>query len=105
MSNMLRTISPADNRVYVERALATGRHVLPPSSLYAYAAFRAGAAFVDFTPSTGARLPALEALAEQRGVPHAGRSVRLRERQVVLQLGQVPRVVQLRVQRRARHRQ
>jgi len=57
----------------LERALATGRHVLPPSSLYAYAAFRAGAAFVDFTPSTGARLPALEALAEQRGVPHAGR--------------------------------
>ncbi len=57
----------------LERALADGRDVLPPSSLYAYAAFHAGCGFVDFTPSTGARLPALERLAERRGVPHAGR--------------------------------
>ncbi len=48
------------------------RLVLPPSSVVAYAAFQAGCPFVDFTPSTGARLPALTALAQRRGVPFAG---------------------------------
>ncbi len=46
--------------------------VLPASSLAAYAAFTAGCSFVDFTPSTGARLPALDALARAAGVPYAG---------------------------------
>ena len=54
------------------KALAGPEPVLPPSSLYAYAAFRAGCPFVDFTPSTGARLPALAALAAQAGLPYAG---------------------------------
>jgi myo-inositol-1-phosphate synthase len=45
---------------------------LPPSSRAAHAAFTAGCAFVDFTPSTGARLPALDALAHRHGVPYAG---------------------------------
>ncbi|MFI9833713.1 inositol-3-phosphate synthase [Streptomyces sp. NPDC051913] len=53
-------------------ALAVPGKVLPPSSLYAYAAFDTGCAFVDFTPSTGARLPALAELAAQRGLPYAG---------------------------------
>ena len=52
--------------------LADGTATLPPSSLYACAAAYAGAAFVDFTPSTGARLPALDELAHSRGVPYAG---------------------------------
>lgn len=56
----------------LERALAGPGEVLPPSALYAYAALRAGCPFVDFTPSTGARLPALDALARQCGVPYAG---------------------------------
>ncbi len=46
--------------------------VLPPSALYALAAIECGAAFVDFTPSVGARLPAIEALAEAHEVPVAG---------------------------------
>jgi myo-inositol-1-phosphate synthase len=46
--------------------------VLPPSSVVAYAAFTAGCSFVDFTPSAGARLPALHAYAVQRGLPYAG---------------------------------
>ncbi|MBV1851593.1 inositol-3-phosphate synthase [Catellatospora tritici] len=46
--------------------------VLPPSSLYAYAAFAAGCSYVDFTPSTGARLPALHELALRAGVAYAG---------------------------------
>lgn len=46
--------------------------VLPPSALAAYAALQAGCSFVDFTPSVGARFPALVQLARQRGVPMAG---------------------------------
>lgn len=53
-------------------ALRAPGSVLPPSSLYAYAAFTAGCPYVDFTPSTGARLPALAELAAQRGLPYAG---------------------------------
>ncbi|GIJ80000.1 myo-inositol-1-phosphate synthase [Micromonospora phaseoli] len=45
---------------------------LPPSSVVAYAAFQAGCGFVDFTPSTGARMPALELLAQRQQVPFAG---------------------------------
>ncbi|SCE08921.1 myo-inositol-1-phosphate synthase, partial [Streptomyces sp. SolWspMP-sol7th] len=57
----------------LDKALAASGTLLPASSLYAYAAFHAGCAFVNFTPSTGAALPALEELAHLRGVPHAGR--------------------------------
>ncbi|GAA0399187.1 inositol-3-phosphate synthase [Micromonospora gifhornensis] len=53
-------------------ALTGPDEVLPPSSLYAYAAVTAGCPYVDFTPSTGLRLPALSALAEQHRVPYAG---------------------------------
>jgi myo-inositol-1-phosphate synthase len=58
----------------LERALADpGRNVLPPSSLAAYAALRAGCPFVEFTPSTGIALPALDELARREGLPYAGR--------------------------------
>jgi myo-inositol-1-phosphate synthase len=53
-------------------ALDRGLGVLPPSALYALAAIKTGSAFVDFTPSVGARLPAIEALAEAHDVPVAG---------------------------------
>jgi myo-inositol-1-phosphate synthase len=53
-------------------ALDRGLGVLPPSALYALAAVQTGAGFVDFTPSVGARLPAIEALAEAHEVPIAG---------------------------------
>ena len=56
----------------LERALDAGESPLPPSSLYAYAAFRAGCPVVAFTPSPGPRLPALEELAETAGLPWAG---------------------------------
>jgi len=46
--------------------------ILPPSSLYALAAIETGCAFVDFTPSTGARLPGLQALARAHGAPLGG---------------------------------
>ncbi|MYW67592.1 myo-inositol-1-phosphate synthase [Streptomyces sp. SID8379] len=57
----------------LDKALATRTDLLPPSALYAYAAFHAGCAYVNFTPSTGAALPALDELARLRGVPYAGR--------------------------------
>lgn len=46
--------------------------VLSWSSLYAYAALSAGCSYVDFTPSTGARIPALHELALENRVPYAG---------------------------------
>lgn len=49
-----------------------GRVVLPPSSVAAYAAVLAGAAYAGFTPSAGMALPALQALAREAGVPVAG---------------------------------
>ncbi len=56
----------------LEDALAAKPAVLPPSSLYAYAALRAGCGYVDFTPSPGIRIPALDQLARQRRLPYAG---------------------------------
>ncbi|MFF5212567.1 inositol-3-phosphate synthase [Streptosporangium sp. NPDC000396] len=53
-------------------ALAGPDPVLPPSALAAYAALLAGCPYVDFTPSTGTRLPALDALAREQGLPYAG---------------------------------
>ncbi|NUT51138.1 MAG: myo-inositol-1-phosphate synthase [Saccharothrix sp.] len=58
----------------LEPAMADpGRAVLPPSSLAAYAALTAGCPFVEFTPSTGIALPALDELARRQGLPYAGR--------------------------------
>ncbi len=45
---------------------------LPTSSLYFLAAAEAGAAYVNFTPSTGATPECLQAVARDRGIPHAG---------------------------------
>jgi myo-inositol-1-phosphate synthase len=56
----------------LEPALDGGEAVLPPSALYAYAAFTAGFPFVDFTPSAAVGSPALAELAHARGLPWAG---------------------------------
>jgi len=45
---------------------------LPASSLYALAAFRAGASYVNFTPSTGATPAALQQVARDCRAAHAG---------------------------------
>ncbi|PFG39138.1 myo-inositol-1-phosphate synthase [Georgenia soli] len=57
----------------LEQELDAGRAPLPPSSLYSYAAFRAGCPVVAFTPSTGPNIPALADLAKEAEVPWAGR--------------------------------
>lgn len=65
--------TPAHERLdELEAALDAGAAPLPTSSLYAYAAFRAGCPMIAFTPSPGPRLPALAELAQQAGVPWAG---------------------------------
>jgi myo-inositol-1-phosphate synthase len=56
----------------LRRAIGKDTMVLPASACYAYAAFEAGCGHVDFTPSVGARLPALAELARERAVPYAG---------------------------------
>jgi myo-inositol-1-phosphate synthase len=61
-----------DRLADLENELAAGRCVLPPSSLYAYAALTAGCPYVEFTPSPGIRLPALDELARANGLPYAG---------------------------------
>jgi len=49
-----------------------GEVVLPPSALYAFAAIDGGDAYINFTPSVGSRVPAIEALAIERGAVHGG---------------------------------
>ncbi|MDA2807460.1 inositol-3-phosphate synthase [Nocardiopsis sp. LSu2-4] len=56
----------------LEEALDRGAAPLPASSLYAYAAFRAGCPVASFTPSPGPRLPALEETALREGLCWAG---------------------------------
>ncbi|HYC76883.1 MAG TPA: inositol-3-phosphate synthase, partial [Planctomycetota bacterium] len=51
---------------------ADRRAAVRASTLYAYAAVDLGAAFVNFTPSDGALIPAVRELAEARGVPWMG---------------------------------
>ena len=67
------TLPEYEDLTLLEGALADpARAVLPPSSLMAYAALRAGCPFVDFTPSPGLRLPVLHDLALSLGLPYAG---------------------------------
>jgi myo-inositol-1-phosphate synthase len=54
-------------------ALGRKQTTLPASSLYAWAALDLGLPYVNFTPSLGASVPALEELARARGAPHAGK--------------------------------
>src|SRR5262249_18688695 len=54
-------------------ALEKSPPVLPASSIYAYAALDLGEPFVNFTPSLGTSVPALEELALVRGTVHGGK--------------------------------
>ncbi|MFD7620438.1 inositol-3-phosphate synthase, partial [Streptomyces sp. NPDC059802] len=61
------------NVASTEPVPAPGEQRLPASSLYAAAALRAGCPYINFTPSTGLRTPALRDAAAACGLPHAGR--------------------------------
>jgi len=45
---------------------------LPASSLYAIATIELGFPYINFTPSPGSALPAIQELAVEKGVPHMG---------------------------------
>lgn len=53
-------------------AALDGGAAQPASLLYAYAAFQAGAAFVNFTPNLGSSVPALRELARHKRLAHCG---------------------------------
>jgi myo-inositol-1-phosphate synthase len=55
------------------------REVLPASSLAALAAFEAGAAYVDFTPSTSIRPAAVREWAVEKGLPYGGQDAKTGE--------------------------
>ncbi|WP_328995638.1 inositol-3-phosphate synthase [Kribbella sp. NBC_01245] len=59
--------------------LSDGESLLPASSVAALAAFEAGAAFVDFTPSNSIRLPAVQQWAIERGLPYGGQDAKTGE--------------------------
>ena len=77
--NIASTEPPPDPSLYswdlatFEGALDQNDPRIPASSLYAYAALRSGVPYVNFTPSTGASLPALVELSHAVGLPLAGR--------------------------------
>ncbi|HXG12854.1 MAG TPA: inositol-3-phosphate synthase [Gemmataceae bacterium] len=50
-----------------------GPPVLPASALYAWAALDLGLPYVNFTPSLGASVPAIEELARRRGAVYGGK--------------------------------
>ncbi len=49
-----------------------GSFALPSSSLYALAAVESGCPFINFTPSTGVRIPAIRERADALEIPYAG---------------------------------
>jgi myo-inositol-1-phosphate synthase len=53
--------------------LAGDDPAISPGMIYAWAAIRTGCPFVNFTPSLSSDIPALEALAIERGVPLTGK--------------------------------
>jgi myo-inositol-1-phosphate synthase len=70
---------------------------IPASALYAYAALDMGAAYVNFTPSVGSSLPALQALAAERATVHAGRDGKTGETLLKSALAPLFAIRQLRV--------
>lgn len=73
------TTGPLSGADALEAALDAGESPLPTSSLYAYAALRAGCPLAAFTPSPSVRPPALVELAERQGLPWAGHDAKTGE--------------------------
>jgi myo-inositol-1-phosphate synthase len=57
----------------LQQKLEGAESPVPASSIYAVAAMQSGCDYVNFTPSAGSDLPALEELAIEKGVLHVGR--------------------------------
>ena len=69
----IRRVAPHASFKKLQRAMVKpGTTLLPPSALYALAAIEAGCAYVNFTPSTGVCVPAIQERAAELGVPYMG---------------------------------
>ncbi|GAA3559071.1 inositol-3-phosphate synthase [Kribbella ginsengisoli] len=69
---------PMTTAAELREALASPE-VLPASSIGALAAFEAGAAYVDFTPSTSIRPAAVREWAVEKGLPYGGQDAKTGE--------------------------
>ncbi len=59
-----------------ERAMYENDHAIAPSMVYAYAAILEGVPYANGAPNLSADVPALEALAQEHGVPIAGKDLK-----------------------------
>jgi myo-inositol-1-phosphate synthase len=77
--NLASTEPPVDAAAFprtwaeLEKTLTSKHCALPSSSLYAIAALERGHPFVNFTPSIGSDLPAIDELARIKNTCHVGR--------------------------------
>lgn len=62
----------ADWKRFERQLTRSGASPIPTSAIYALAAIRAGCPYINFTPSTGIGLPALERLALEYQLPYMG---------------------------------
>ncbi|MDF1660822.1 MAG: inositol-3-phosphate synthase [Planctomycetota bacterium] len=62
-----------DSLSQLRQAISSNDQTIPASVLYAFAAFEESASFVNFTPSLGSSIPALQELAKEKAVCHAGK--------------------------------
>jgi myo-inositol-1-phosphate synthase len=83
----METPARYESQTAVERAIDADDADLPASVLYAYAALVDGHPYVNVTSSTGSSLGGLDALARERGVPHAGNNIKTGETLVETALG------------------
>lgn len=67
------------NLAAFEKALAAGAEGFTAGVLYAYAAIDMGMPYVNFTPSPGNNIPALQELALLRKIPHGGQDAKTGE--------------------------
>jgi myo-inositol-1-phosphate synthase len=74
--NVASTEPPSDTALvpdtWAELDRRLDENLLPASSLYAMAALDRGCSYINFTPSLGSSLPALEELTRLRGTRHMG---------------------------------
>jgi myo-inositol-1-phosphate synthase len=57
----------------LEKAIRkSGKDSIPSSSIYALAAIEAGCPFINFTPSTGICIPAIQQRAREKSIPYMG---------------------------------
>jgi len=72
-------IAHSELRAFEAALLSDDRSVISPSMLRAYAAFREGCSYINFTPNAGASIRALATFAADRRLPFAGNDAKTGE--------------------------